>query len=350
MDELLKSYIFDTNNPYASYDLAERYQEGGEYSAAISFYIKCKERTDDVQLQRKCLLKCIECLNEQGNKESFIAGVNKILSDIENKKDITTTQQTKIPVIGVPIVNGIHWLKRLIDSVDYPVENFFIINNNGRGQLNDDLNKIQNDGHPLIENIHVCHMPSNLGVSGSWNFIIKSYLMKPYWIIVNHDIMFAPGLLQKMNDEAIESDSGMIHAKKSDDYDSGCYDLFLIKDWVVQKCGLFDENFYPAFCEDIDYLIRVKRENIKSTILHIDYLHGHDTYENSGSQTWRTDLSLKDKINYSGSVNDTYIFHKWGIEPGSILNAYEKPFNNNQLDFRHTVFDLNFLRNKHLGF
>lgn len=350
MDELLKSYIFDTNNPYANYDLAEEFRKNGEYSSAISFYIKSKERTEDVEFQRKCLLKCIECLEKQGNKESFIDGVNRILLDIKNEKKLPLIEQTKIPVIGVPIVNGVHWLKRLINSIDYPVKNLLIINNNGRGQLDNDLNQIINDGHPLIEKIHLCNMVCNFGVSGSWNFVIKSYLMEPYWIIVNHDIMFTPGLLKKMNDEALNSDAGMIHAKKSIDYDSGCYDLFLIKDWVVEKCGLFDENFYPAFCEDVDYLIRAKRENIKTTILNIDYLHGEDKYETTGSQTWRTDLSLKDKLFYSGSVNDTYIFHKWGISPGEITEAYENPFNNNKLDNRHTVFDIEFLRHKHLGF
>lgn len=71
------------NNPYANYDLAEEYQENGEYSAAISFYIKCKERTDDLEFQRKCLLKCVECLNLQENKESFITSIIELISEIE---------------------------------------------------------------------------------------------------------------------------------------------------------------------------------------------------------------------------------------------------------------------------
>ncbi len=36
-----------------------------------------------------------------------------------------------IPVIGIPIVNGIQWMERLILSIDYPVDNVFIINNSG---------------------------------------------------------------------------------------------------------------------------------------------------------------------------------------------------------------------------
>ena len=33
-----------------------------------------------------------------------------------------------IPILGVLILNGPHWLKRQIESVDYPVENYLIIN------------------------------------------------------------------------------------------------------------------------------------------------------------------------------------------------------------------------------
>ena len=48
----------------------------------------------------------------------------------------------KIPVIGTAIVNGVHWLQRLLDSVDYPVENFVIFNNNGKGEITEELDKI----------------------------------------------------------------------------------------------------------------------------------------------------------------------------------------------------------------
>ena len=36
-----------------------------------------------------------------------------------------------IPVIGVPVVANPFWVTRLLMSIDYPVDNFVIINNNG---------------------------------------------------------------------------------------------------------------------------------------------------------------------------------------------------------------------------
>jgi SAM-dependent methyltransferase len=247
-----------------------------------------------------------------------------------------------IPVIGVPIVNGVHWLKRLILSVDYPVKNFFIINNNGRGEITEELNELCSMNHPFIENLHVSHMPSNLGVSGSWNLIIKSYMLEPYWILSNNDVMFSPGMLERMHLEAeTNHDVGMIHGKKSPEYDSGMYDLFLIKDCVIQKCGLFDENYYPAYCEDLDYYISCKNNNVNYKVLNIDYLHGEKDYSTSGSQTWRLDLQLKEKLNKSTTLNIQYLHEKWGNDCLA-SNEYIEP--------KKMKYDLNFLREKHMGF
>ena len=78
-----------------------------------------------------------------------------------------------IPVIGVPIVNGVHWLKRLIESVDYPVKDFFVINNSGKDEVEEELNELKSISHPFIKKIRICNLPSNLGVADSWNLIFR---------------------------------------------------------------------------------------------------------------------------------------------------------------------------------
>ena len=82
-----------------------------------------------------------------------------------------------IPVIGVPIVNGVNWLKRLIESVDYPVDELCVINNNGRGELDYELFRLTQVKHDFIGKITICTLPSNIGCAGAWNLIIKSYLL-----------------------------------------------------------------------------------------------------------------------------------------------------------------------------
>ena len=104
-----------------------------------------------------------------------------------------------IPVIGTAVVFDTYWVARLLASVDFPVENFFIVNNNGKGEITEDLDNLAKIKHRYIKKIHVCHMPANMGVSFSWNLIIKSYMMAPYWVIVNDDVSFGPGLLAEMH-------------------------------------------------------------------------------------------------------------------------------------------------------
>ena len=35
----------------------------------------------------------------------------------------------KIPIIGTAVMKNPHWVKRLYESIDYPLENFIIFNN-----------------------------------------------------------------------------------------------------------------------------------------------------------------------------------------------------------------------------
>jgi GT2 family glycosyltransferase len=254
-------------------------------------------------------------------------------------------KKKSIPILGVPIVNGVHWLERLLNSIDYPVDEVLIINNNGRGEITEQLNQLCEIHYDYIKKIKVLHMPSNLGVASSWNLIIKSYINLPYWVISNHDVGLIPGCLDELMELAKDEEVGFV----------GDGPLFLIKDTTIQKCGLFDENFYPAYLEDLDYYMRMRNENVKRSSLKSLFYHGETIYySETGSQTWRTDLSLKNKIDFSRESNEYYMREKWGndwVGPGwSYYNPFKNPFNNQNLYNSYTTFDLKFLRRKHLGF
>jgi SAM-dependent methyltransferase len=265
-------------------------------------------------------------------------------------KSLSDNSKIPIPVIGVPIVNGFHWIERLINSVDYPVEKLLIFNNNGRGELTHQLDKISKIRHPYIRQINVCHFPANIGVAATWNMTIKCAINAPYWIISNHDVAFTPGFLECMMKKSRDPEIGMVHGNE------GAWDVFLLKDWVVQECGLFDENLYPAYVEDVDYYIRTMLSGIKRVNVNYPYLHGEVDYKTTGSQTWRVDPSLESKLHHSRILNELwYIGYKWGPEWHTGLdwvntNPYKKPFNNENFPLSYTTFELNFVRQKYLGF
>lgn len=257
-----------------------------------------------------------------------------------------------IPVIGAPIVNNPYWIHRLVMSVDYPVDNFVIINNNGRGEIDEELDRIAKSTHNFIKKIKVCHMPANIGCCGAWNLIIKCYMMSPYWIIVNDDVSFGRGLLKEMA-ETVEKDPevGMVHAHPGN-FELGSWDMFLIRDHVIETLGLFDENTYPAYCEDIDYIMKILNSQIKRVLsLEGNYHHGNgnkNEYNQEGSQTKKSSEELKEILDHSNVLNCDYMKKKWGYN-WHICQPNSLPFNG-ETKLGSNFYDLKFVRTKHTGF
>jgi hypothetical protein len=259
----------------------------------------------------------------------------------------------KIPVIGVPVVNSSYWVNRLIMSVDYPTEELVIINNNGRGELDLELNRIAKMNHRFIDRIKVVHMPANIGCAGAWNLIIKCYMLAPFWIISNDDVSFGPGLLSEMVDIVNQDHQvGLINPNPGD-FNVGAWDLFLLRDIVVKEFGLFDENTYPAYCEDADMIMRFVHRPIRRVIgTNSDYYHGLSKatdYYDSGSQTKKNEPKIAKQLDLINAVNIDYLTEKWG-EGWRQVCPTPFPFENKERGISETRWDLEFVRSKHLGF
>ena len=263
-----------------------------------------------------------------------------------------------IPVIGVPIVNGTRWLEKLILSIDYPVDNLFIINNSGSEKIKIQLEELRYESflNENIKKLHITHLPSNLGVPAAWNLIIKSFLMEPYWIISNHDVSFTPGLLEEIATIAQDKDVSLIHPRAGEFY-TGTYDLFAITEIGIKIIGLFDENLYPAYGEDSDFIMRIKNLDPKTIKgLKNKYFHGNEiategdeSYYKNAQQTKKEDPQLIEKLEKVNFINYEYLNKKWG-EDWRVVNPYKKPFNNNEYPQSYTTWDIDFIRKKYLGF
>jgi hypothetical protein len=256
----------------------------------------------------------------------------------------------KIPVIGTAVMKNPHWVKRLYESIDYPVENFIIFNNNGKGEITEDLEKLKSIENKFIDKLFICHLPANLGVSAAWNLIIKSYINSPYWIIVNDDIAFTEGLLEEIFINAKDPEVGMVHPYGGD-FGQGAWDLFLIKDFVIQQYGLFDENLTPAYCEDADYIMRLHNSKIKKICgLSKPYFHGpglNTDYYTHGSQTKKSSSELYKRLDEINLINFEYLNKKWG-QGWRLTDPKPLPFDKYPIDY--TSFDLSFVRSKNISF
>jgi FkbM family methyltransferase len=266
--------------------------------------------------------------------------------------------KSSIPVLGTLVCTTTKWIEKQIQSIDFPVENYIIINNN-ENFLAEKLDILVSKGNKFIKNFKVYHMPYNLGCAEGWNTIIKSFLFSPYWVIVNDDVSFTPGFLKELHETALENpDAGLIHGNPCNlDYLTkfGSFDMFLIRDWIIKDFGLFDTNFYPAYKEDADYIFRLRNSSVKiiNQLKH-KYYHG-DTfhYSKSGQNTKKFSNELSNKLINIRYKNFNYFYEKWNsnienINESNVNDIYKYPFNNPANKLSMSLYDIEFAREKSL--
>lgn len=198
-----------------------------------------------------------------------------------------------IPVLIIPVLNRFDLLEQTLNSIDYPVDNILIIDNSSKLPLDDG------------KNIHVLHMPNNLGVAASWNLGIKSFPLAPYWMIGSNDNPWAPGALEMMAELATADN--LVWSDKA-------WDCYTIGSNVVKRNGLFDENYYPAYYEDTDYSERLRLNKMMDVIV-----HSNAPMNQIGTcTTIASDESLAARNETTNQSNREYFYHKiYGDNPHS---------------------------------
>jgi len=192
-----------------------------------------------------------------------------------------------IPVLIIPVLNRYDLLDKGIEAIDYPINEILIINNG--------LENWEPKREDL--NIKILNMPSNQGISGSWNLGIKCYPHVPWWLISSADTSFKPGALEMM-----DKFSGPNWFIKSNAH----YSAFSLGENIVEKVGLFDEYIYPAYYEDNDYDDRMVASGFAESIL----CPGIQVNDHGGSQTIKSDLSLKQRNDFTFGKNRDYYNNK----------------------------------------
>lgn len=192
-----------------------------------------------------------------------------------------------IPNLIVPVLNRYDLLQRLLDSLDYPIKHLLILDN-GSSQVEEDqeLNVPE-----TVELTTYLPLPSNLGVSGSWNLGIKLLPLDDRWFFASNDMWFYPGELEKLA-QAQPSDLTIIE-------DFPHFHAFVVGEQVVQKVGLFDEALYPAYFEDNDYLRRCEKHLVP--VIRYALKTGHDNSSTILSDTryrFKNSTTFKNNAQY----------------------------------------------------
>lgn len=169
-----------------------------------------------------------------------------------------------LPLLGIPILNRVDLLLRLLDSLDCPVETLAVVDNSMGWQPGGDaavhsvqaaLQLLEQGGHPLIQHIRIARPFTNLGVAASWNLILSSFPQAACALLANNDICFSPGVLNQAL-RRLDARRAQILPLLPPPQAFSC---FLITARCWDQLGLFDPNFHPAYCEDLDYRDRLQR-------------------------------------------------------------------------------------------
>lgn len=257
----------------------------------------------------------------------------------------------KIPVIGVLTLLRTDLLIRLINSIDYPVENLVILFQ-GKNQEEEEENKEQFTQNKYIEKYTFVYCNMNIGVSRGWNYILRNY-MKPdeYCLISGDDNYFENGSLQKIAEYISNTANALdnvyigLNIKRNDNtiIPSG-FSSYIITPKIHEKVGLFDENIYPAYFEDDDLWKRIVISGEKSMIIPDVYIFAGDDKNTESCTLHSVSLEYRNKMHSCYLRNEIYFYSKWGNN-----KEYLFAFNNSEnIDIKTQLPHENYYNNQEI--
>jgi GT2 family glycosyltransferase len=225
-------------------------------------------------------------------------------------------------LILIPTINQTELLTKCVNSIttkhDYDV---LIINNW------DDDKHIEYCMTLEAQGIEVQYYPETAGgtapphpsVAASWNtgLLRVDRGEYEYVIIPNDDIEFKKDSIDLLVDYADQhSEAGMVFSNFG-------WSCFLMTKYCIDNVGYFDENFYGAYLEDVDYFHRKEMAGVKhETIYETDLNH-------KGSATIGSDTIFATLNDISHGANFDYMKIKWGLDRETVREApkYKHPDN-----------------------
>lgn len=187
-----------------------------------------------------------------------------------------------LPNLIVPTLNRPDLLRKMLASVDHPIDRTIVIDNGGQVPFD----------------IEAVRLPHNIGVAASWNLGIKLTPRAPYWLMTNDDIEFGPGDLARLEATIDPGAAGIWFLLGMA--------VFAITRHTLNAIGWFDEAIsHPAYNEDVDFCRRLDLAGLPRYEVGFSGTH-------VGSATIMSDPMLRAINGMTHSANDANYRRKWG--------------------------------------
>lgn len=214
-------------------------------------------------------------------------------------------------VLGVPVVRRYDLLPLLLESAgagSRKPDQCIVVDNGGR------LDPASVPADAIVDT-----PGRNVGVAGAWNTIAERSLLYP-----GNDLIAERTTLIIANDDVVLgkdaiADLVAAHQPGALTLSAGAgMSLFAMDRATVQHVGWFDENFFPAYCEDYDYWYRCTLSGIRITHVQVALEH------RQSSSLECLDAAQQVRFHTRVKENHRYYRRKWGGPPGKEL--FQTPF------------------------
>ncbi|KAF5215936.1 hypothetical protein ECC02_011333 [Trypanosoma cruzi] len=105
-----------------------------------------------------------------------------------------------------------------------------------------------------------------------------------------------------------------------------CFTSVMLTRLAISMVGHFDENFYPAYVEDVDYSLRLRLLGFQDR----NVFYGKFVHRGSSNIRFSNKMELPDALWYrrvkSLSANKPYVVMKWN-RPRACSGGYKEPYN-----------------------
>ena len=235
--------------------------------------------------------------------------------------------------IGIVVVTYGDVPALLVNSINSSHVCKWYIHHHGSELLNDEINKLFRDKESSLH-FHC----ENRGLSKSWNdgIIESAKSENDITIVINDDVEFLEngfddwvefilahrnhGLIFLMGEEP--QDDGTVVVRSQD---FACFSFGIQASKLV---GAFDENFSPAYYEDVDYIVRASLVGISI------YTDERVLCRHKRSSTQKNNIEISGQLPIFLKTNRDYMITKWGSDTGTYAHPFNDPTNSIYIPFR----------------
>jgi len=154
----------------------------------------------------------------------------------------------------------------------------------------------------------------SIGVAGAWNILMETAFKQYDYVLMLNDDVYLHTYEWTINSTIFmmeTSGNDMFLCENKFDWSS-----FLISKKCFETVGCFDETFYPAYLEDMDYLYRMRLLRQQGKIK-FDYIPSLNPTIFRRSSTLLKGGAIAEEINEAQVKNKNYYLQKWGGPVGA---------------------------------